>query len=559
MKYLRFHRLVALIAVVVPLGIAGCGGSSSMPDEPDPAMACTDAGGKYRDGACVSADELAAERQATQRMAINDAIDAAETAVAGVGDDSTDTEVGAADAAVATAREAIKDAADVPAGEKAANTGTVDAIERRLAAAKEDRMTAMDDEANAMAKANAELGKNLRASIEDNAPTSPVRQNGLFTLTVDGTLTIAGPTAGGPGRFEGDAFPANPPAMEPGASAGSLGGWAGANYAHTHTTTKVVNEARVYNNQGPGKTVTFAKAGYTVATADSATDVKGYLTLDATDNATLGRIMAPTFTHSGTQTHQKAEREDALYVRGTYDGAPGTYRCSGDVACSSTNDGKGSPSALAGTWHFKPDAGAMVMQPDANYLYYGWWVNKNKDGEPMLATAFVGAVGTVANGGDLTALTGSATYAGNAVGKWGMHNVLDGTGNGGHFTADAELEATFGTGATAGVTGTIDNFRLNDGTEDPGWSVALERGALGTTGGTIGAGAPADQPKTVWSINDNKSMAAGNWGGTMYDELPGDPPDGDGSNLPTTVTGTWYSEFSTIGRMVGAFGADKQE
>ena len=45
----------------------------------------------------------------------------------------------------------------------------------------------------------------------------------------------------------------------------------------------------------------------------------------------------------------------------------------------------------------------------------------------------------------------------------------------------------------------------------------------------------------------------------MYDALPGNPPDGDGSNLPTTVTGTFYSEFSTIGRMVGAFGASKIE
>ena len=45
----------------------------------------------------------------------------------------------------------------------------------------------------------------------------------------------------------------------------------------------------------------------------------------------------------------------------------------------------------------------------------------------------------------------------------------------------------------------------------------------------------------------------------MYDESPGDPSaGGDGSNIPTTVTGTWYSEFSSIGRMVGAFGADKQ-
>ena len=38
----------------------------------------------------------------------------------------------------------------------------------------------------------------------------------------------------------------------------------------------------------------------------------------------------------------------------------------------------------------------------------------------------------------------------------------------------------------------------------------------------------------------------------MYDELPGPAPDGDGSNIPTTATGTFYSEFSTIGRMVGA-------
>ncbi len=44
----------------------------------------------------------------------------------------------------------------------------------------------------------------------------------------------------------------------------------------------------------------------------------------------------------------------------------------------------------------------------------------------------------------------------------------------------------------------------------------------------------------------------------MYDELPGNPPGGDGNNIPTTVTGTFYSEFSTVGRMVGAFGADKE-
>ena len=47
----------------------------------------------------------------------------------------------------------------------------------------------------------------------------------------------------------------------------------------------------------------------------------------------------------------------------------------------------------------------------------------------------------------------------------------------------------------------------------------------------------------------------------MYDELPGNTdatPPGDGNDIPTTVTGKFYSEFSTIGRMAGAFGANKQ-
>ena len=120
------------------------------------------------------------------------------------------------------------------------------------------------------------------------------------------------------------------------------------------------------------------------------------------------------------------------------------------------------------------------------------------------------------------------------------------------------LTAKFGTietGNDNGVTGTIDNFRLNDGSADPGWSVTLNRSsAWGDSGGITGPTSDA----TVWTINGNKAAASGAWSGTMYDEMPGNAPDGDGSNIPTTVTGTFYSEFSTNGRMVGAFGASKQ-
>ena len=63
------------------------------------------------------------------------------------------------------------------------------------------------------------------------------------------------------------------------------------------------------------------------------------------------------------------------------------------------------------------------------------------------------------------------------------------------------------------------------------------------------------------TIGDISGGRSGTWSGQMYDETPGDPSPtgpGDGSNVPTTVTGTFYSEFSTIGRMVGAFGATKE-
>ena len=134
-----------------------------------------------------------------------------------------------------------------------------------------------------------------------------------------------------------------------------------------------------------------------------------------------------------------------------------------------------------------------------------------------------------------------------------MSNPLDGTGSGGHFTADAMLMAKLGELTDAGVTGTIDSFRLNDGSDDPGWSVELKRAMIdsaSTDNGTFSS-------NTVWSINGNKAEASGTWNGRMYDEAASGPAD-DGSNIPTTVTGTFYSEFSTIGRMVGAFGANKQ-
>ena len=505
-------------------------------------------------------------RMAAQRTAITNAVDMARTAVAGVSDTSTDSEVASADAAVKAVKDAIAAAEDLSenAPEIISAKAVLSVIEPQLATAKTSRETAMAKADDEQGKTNAATGKALHAALAGNATADTTAlDNAAVTWTADG-LTIT--PAAGAGANADDVTLA-PVIFMAGSSAGALGSWNGMDFADMEGTgdDKVTTEARVYTNKGPGKSEPFADTDYTVIAAGNpnAGSVLLVTAGAAETGITLADVMASTFEHSGTQNHAIPEGRTWFAVRGTFDGAPGEFRCTAD--CSSTNNGSGAPSGLGGTWHFKPDAGAMVHQPDGEYLYYGWWVSKDSKGMPTAASAFAGVVepeaGDLDSGGDLTVagLAGSATYTGNAVGKFAINNVLDGTGDGGHFTADAELTAKFGGATTAendfGVTGTIDNFRLNDGTEDPNWSVSLARGGLGTTGGSITA--PTDDA-TVWSINGNKADASGTWSGTMYDEKPGNAPNGDGSNIPTTVTGTFYSEFSTIGRMVGAFGAEKQ-
>ena len=569
-------KFVLVLVASLALLLAGCGGGSSTSEEPT--------------------DPPAVDPAVAERAAISSAIMMARTAVSGVGNDSTDSEVSAADTAIESARTAIANAANVPAAEKAANTTTVDTLASQLSSAKMARSEAMGAADKAAAEAMAKVGKALRAALTGPTPASTNALNNLELPPgfADGDLTID--AAAGAGTLE-DAAAHDSVNLEAGDSAGSLGGWTGTDYAHSTGTgdNKVSNEARVYTNKGPGKREAFADAlpsGVTIADAnaggaapaqitDLTTAIKGYIPVatggTVTTGLDIGKVMANAFTHDGTQNHAISGTANSFTTRGTYDGASGEYRCV--TGCSSTNDDKGAPSALGGTWFFKPDAGAMVLQPDEHYLFYGWWVRKDNDGDPTAASAFAGRAGTdpadstdgldpgwsgayVSTAGSET-ITGSASYAGNAVGKFSMSNALDGTGNGGHFTADASLTAKF-SGTGSGVNGTIDNFRLNDGSDDPGWSVTLHRASFGSDGAIS---APVDDSTTTdvneamgttWSVDGNSGGRSGTWSGQMYDEMPGNAPDGDGSNIPTTATGTFYSSFSANGRMVGAFGADKE-
>ena len=541
-------------------------------------------------------------RMTAQRAAITSAVTMARTAVNGVTNDSTDSEVSAADQAIADLEAAIDGAVDLPAGDTdvASAQGTLATLKAQLSTAKTARTTYLANKANEDMKAMTALGKAMYAALAGTGGNTNALANLSSATATLGTAGLTINAAENAGSLTGAIASVT---LKAGDSAGSLGGWKGMDYALTTGTgnSKITNEARVYTNQGAPKTQPFSGTGgkYALRSSQTGDDAvqNGYLAnadnsgaLDVSATPTdRAKVMSPTFNHSGTVQHPVPDRANAVYVRGTYDGAAGEFRCT--AACSVTNNGSGAPSAMGGTWWFKPDTGAMVSTPDGHYLYFGWWVSKDKDGNPTAASAFARRFGTEPGNStdgldpawsgsyETTAgsetITGEATYVGHAAGKYAINNVLQGTGHGGHFTADAELQAKF-SGTNPGVTGTIDNFRLNDGNEDPGWSVSLNNNNLvsntvdadgaanwGSNGAIESAenysATPVDDSlTTVWSINDNAAPASGTWSGTMYDEMPGNPPGGDGSNIPTTVTGTFYSEFSTIGRMVGAFGADKQ-
>ena len=402
---------------------------------------------------------------------------------------------------------------------------------------KRDDKARMDqEEADRMAAAK--TGKELLVAL-----AGPADGNALDHITEGPSLDSSG-------------LMINGVTLKAGADAGSLGSWSGMNYAHTNADTKVMNEAVVYTNRGAGKMETFVQRygddeAYTPSTST--------YNVDETPNK---KIKSSAFPDAGTKTLPNNQN-----VEGTFDGAAGRYKCPSDCTATYTASGI----QLSAGWTFVHNAGAMVSTAsDADYLYYGWWVSKNKDGMPTAASAFAGQEGNVDDDGSNghatvvsgTALAGSAMYAGHAAGKFALdyskNKLLDGASDGGHFTADVMLTAKFGAnGGTnnGGVSGTIDNFMANG--ESVPWSVELKRAGWDSSDAMFGTD-NGNEAMTVWSIDGTPAPGSGGWSGRMHDEMPGNAPKGDGSNIPTTVTGTFHSNFESVGTMVGAFGANKQ-
>ena len=515
----------------------------------------------------------ASQELANQRKTISDAIAAAKAAVAAVMDDSDDAVVEAATKAIADARVAIAGQADVPDEEKSANTATVGEIMARLETAKASRMKAMDAAQKAKDAENAAMAATAAKLYKGIAA-----QDGSPTTTAGGTALSAGERAAA--YNDSDVPSGNTPVTpvdtrimvgigteDPVAlsedkktTVAALHGWKGKRYT-AEPEDDGMYEAMVYSNVGdPTMGPKFnsgtgdGNVGFALDGTSGETPVLSGITGYA------ARVDSPSFDQSaGAKEFKLPANTVRVTLSGSYYGVSGTYYCTpaADSTCASRKAAMGfelgstlddTNAFTAGGWTFKPaNPEARVMSAaDAIYASYGWWIHKSEDGGTFTASAFADVKGAVPAAAALNDLEGTATYMGGAAGKYALSSSTGGKNDAGHFTARATLEADFSDNS---ITGTIDNFMGADGMSRD-WSVELKEAAVAATGGITRIGTDQTDNDTVWTIDGGAAAASGEWSGTLYDN--------DDGGIPKVGTGTFYSEYGTAGRMVGAFGANKQ-
>ena len=521
-------KFVLVLVASLALLLAGCGGGSSSTAPP------------------VDPGPTAAEQ------AIMDAKAALTTAQAGMSSAMTDAEMLAA-------YQAIERAANNLVMVLKANNGSladvemattvrqnamnmVSNLEMKIAdaqAAADKAMMAMATKLYMALGANPLAQNNSAASGTNvDAGTGALTVLSFMDTTTAGTFTDVGPTA---------ALKEDKTAM-----VAPLHGWVGS--MHTGESDTGTFTAQMYSNVGeptPGakiNTITgFSGEVVTITVADTGSG----LTNDPT------RIASPEFTHSaGTVTLKLPDPnpngQDTFVRKGSYYGVAGEYSCDtsdGANTCSVTKAAEGYTLGGTGTWTFKPsDPNARVTAtPDDVYAVYGWWLHETEDGATVSAfTSYRGDATLATEAAAIADLDGTATYRGGAAGKYTVR--AGAVNDAGHFTADAELMATFNGTGTADdhmITGTINNFMGSDGMARD-WSVALKQATLTDTGVIT----PVTTGGTTWTMGGTAGSASGQWSGNLYQEV---------DNVPTVGTGTFQSEYGNIGRMVGAFGVNLEE
>ena len=252
---------------------------------------------------------------------------------------------------------------------------------------------------------------------------------------------------------------------------------------------------------------------------------------------------------------------DRYRVSGSFMNAQGHFECTG-APCTIGRRGD-RYTVIAGTWVFKTTDRANARLDDRSYAYFGWWRRDLRENETYSYLPFFDIAPNATTGGGVTLeysatsdptafgnLTGSATYAGDAIGQYAIYQPLNGQSGTGAFTADAELTANFGNDM---LSGTVTNF-----SNDADWSLTLNLASM--AGGNV---EDSDDGWVNWTIDgQGTSDVRGTWDAEFYSESDyvGQVPDG--------VVGTFTAAFDgdindmedfddIVGSIIGAFGATK--
>ena len=262
-------------------------------------------------------------------------------------------------------------------------------------------------------------------------------------------------------------------------------------------------------------------------------------------------------------------------LRGSYAGVDGDFLCVG--TCTLSLDAGGNLQfAAAGAANngllFQADNPESLLE-DSDYLAFGVWTEVPDNptlANPGRVQGFVKGSANVFKWRHVAALDGTATFSGNAVGHYATRAQGSYTAEMGRFTADAALTANFNAdadpyaagndGAGLSVTGTIDNFKMEDDTSIAGWVVNLNGGGMLTRTFDLdaaGATRVLARPSTDGDIYGTTSGYTGSlqWSGVWDAWLFG----GNTGTYPTGVAGRFQAArgrpqpFTTLNGAIDLF------
>ncbi len=237
--------------------------------------------------------------------------------------------------------------------------------------------------------------------------------------------------------------------------------------------------------------------------------------------------------------------QDTTFAQGhrisaRFDGAYGIYTCVASSCNINMPDPREGDLSMNG-WVFMPEdetgAGGGTRPPqvpvyDTDYRYFGLWLRGPYDTNQFDIETFAG--GTQSFTGDVTTLTGRATYVGPAGGQY-VWGTQDTTPHSGLFTAQITLHADFG--AQPKIHGGMDSFRGNN--QDLGWDLFFDEAPI--TGTTFSGTTSANSAKGP--------LHRGSYEGGLYGD--------DTSGYPTATVGTFTGSFDE-GLVIGSFGTYRQ-